>query len=288
MDAARETIMLAERTEKLECSGIEPSNMDTLIHEIRQLMNNRQESVCVAGKYENSADSRGSEREDQEQRRRRNDCRKCGLDKGMDFNEKCKVKLDFDRKLLSMCDDVIVASINTTENGLARVCRETSIEPGHMMSVPVKLSRRKNDDIVLLEPSPYVQSCMLMGAKCLVTVKKNQALINIVNPTKEVKILQKNKVLAVVHNVEKDQIYSLDTPCDFEPTQVNSAGLTSNDSKLNEPKVNFDLSKSCVDENEKLQLQCLLEKNKDIFSTDMNNIGSASSYLHTIENETRR
>ncbi|KAL4227951.1 hypothetical protein ACF0H5_013390 [Mactra antiquata] len=59
---------------KLDCSGTEPSNMDMLICEIRQLMNNRQErNVRMVSKR--------SERRDQEERRIWNGCKECGLDK---------------------------------------------------------------------------------------------------------------------------------------------------------------------------------------------------------------
>ena len=102
---------------------------------------------------------------------------------GQEFMEKFKAKLDFDSKLFSILDDTVVASLITTEKGLARISAQTLLEPGHMSTVKVKISRRKNNETVLLEPLPNLQKLEIAGAKCLVKIQKQRALINMINPT---------------------------------------------------------------------------------------------------------
>lgn len=74
--------------------------------------------------------------------------------------------------------------------------------PSNSESV-LEVSRRKTNDIMLLEPSKNLSSLQLSAAKSLVHIKNLRGYLKVLNPTgKDISIPQ-NKVLAVVSEIDQ-------------------------------------------------------------------------------------
>lgn len=74
----------------------------------------------------------------------------------------------------------------------------------------VKVSRRKTNDIMLLEPSKNLSSLQLSAANSLLHIKNLRGYLKVFNPTgKDISISQ-NKVLAVVSEMDSKSINNFD------------------------------------------------------------------------------
>ncbi|WAR08352.1 hypothetical protein MAR_018310, partial [Mya arenaria] len=121
---------------------------------------------------------------------------------GHDFMDAHNVKLDI-RAKTDVCN-------LRTDTGYARTVRPTVVKAMSEVNIPVKIARIKDGNEVLLEPLTNLANHNVMGAKCLVKVKKGRATIRIINPTDKDVYLKGNKVLAIVSQVRLDSVCSLD------------------------------------------------------------------------------
>ena len=200
---------------------------------------------------------------------------------GMDFLEFHKAYLDLDAGTLFIKDKVICASLSRNKAGLARVDKPTTVPLGYETEISVKVSKRKKNEIVLLEPVSYLGSHGVGGAKCLVKVHKGKALLRVINPTNKDIHLPANRVVASDSEIDIEHIHALDGSQPVSNSAIVNSASTNKTSKCVEIKFNFTNKNLSEKENE--QLQNFLIQNKNVFSTSLANIGKTNLYQHRIE-----
>lgn len=99
----------------------------------------------------------------------------------------------------------------------------------------------------------------ILGAKCLVKVNKGKSVMRLINPTERNIQIKGNKVLAVVSQVEKVNIFMLDD------REIGQTEAPNQNSGVTSPKITFDLDNADLNEQQKGKLRTLLNKNSDIF-----------------------
>lgn len=123
-----------------------------------------------------------------------------------------KVVVDFATKTLSINSDnakPIVCSMETNA-GYARASKFSKVPSNSESVLEVKVSRRKTNDIMLLEPSKNLSSLQFSAAKSLVHITHLRGYLKVLNSTgKDISITQ-NKVLTVVSEIDSKSINNFD------------------------------------------------------------------------------
>ena len=208
---------------------------------------------------------------------------------GIDFLNAHKAEIDLSRKVVHFDDKLVQAPFKESLSGLGRIFQPTTIPENSKMDVQIAVSRRKLGEQVLLEPRPTLNTYNLAGAKCIVTVSKpkHTAIMSIINPTDEPIFLPRNLKVATVSDIDVNELYPLND--EVEKNKSHGAYCSNiNIPSKNETKINFDLSKSDLTEQQKATLRNLLEENKDLFSPSLKNLGKTDLYHHVIETEPGR
>ncbi|CAC5417580.1 unnamed protein product [Mytilus coruscus] len=155
-------------------------------------------------------------------------------------------------------------------SGLARTVSGTFIPPFHQANIPISVSSIKNQ-IALLEPCHLYQKCLLLVAKCCVSLDdSNQSCLRIMNPTKDKIFLPANYVVAAVTPVNSEDIISMSEDNDKvqNPDNSKSKFHTENDQNV----LQFDLSNSDLTEEQKDLLTIFLHKNRKVFAENLNEL----------------
>ena len=210
---------------------------------------------------------------------------------GMDFLEHHKVQIDLDRKTVYIQDKLVSACYVRSKEGLARTDKGVTIPAGSEVNIQLRVSRRKTGEIVLLEPLPSLYSRNLAGAKCLVQVRRGRAPIRLLNPTDTDIHIPGHRVVATVNDIDIDSIHSLDNvtsekcqPC--SSANVSSASPNSAQSQCaNDKEIHFNVSSANISESERSELLNFLERNKDVFSTSLKDLGRTDLFQHSIETD---
>lgn len=98
-----------------------------------------------------------------------------------------------------------------THVGYARSAKSYTIPKQTETIVMVKASRRKPNDVVLLEPLDQLSSLNLVAANSLVQVKISRGFFKIMNPTDK-KRIPFNNLLAVICVVDDTSVSDFDAP----------------------------------------------------------------------------
>lgn len=97
-----------------------------------------------------------------------------------------------------------------TNAGYARDSKFFKVPSNSETVLEVKVSRRKTNDIMLLEPSKNLSSLQLSAAKSLVHIKNLRGYLKVLNPTDKDISIPQNKVLAVVSEFDSKSINNFD------------------------------------------------------------------------------
>ena len=210
---------------------------------------------------------------------------------GLDFMKSNHVKIDFQRKLFTVGKVVSVNLVCDSKYGQVKCVKPEIIPAESEVVLPVRLTNCNVKGTVLLEPSNWLPSKMLMGAKCLVKVKKNKCVMRLTNPTKDDIKLSPKRVIAYVNLVNSQQIYGFKnnkennaTPLnDVHTASVFNAEISANPVSPDNSALHFEINNENLSNVEKQKLQNFLAKNRDIFSTSLANIGKTDLFKHKIE-----
>ncbi|CAC5404338.1 unnamed protein product [Mytilus coruscus] len=197
-----------------------------------------------------------------------------------DFLHANKINIDFSKSVLQVPDkenaDIPkVCMIQTTSTGLARTYYPVTISPFCEMNVGVKISKRNSGEIVLLEPVSNLVDSNLTSAKCLVKIVKKRAVIRLMNPTNQEIHIPVTKVLASVSDIDLNFIHDLD----------NNEPYVASLQQTNQVKesINFDFSSSDLNSEQRQKMQTFLASYRDIFATNLSELGFTNRYKHRIE-----
>ncbi|KAK3105624.1 hypothetical protein FSP39_002098 [Pinctada imbricata] len=124
-------------------------------------------------------------------------------------------------------------------------------------------------------------SNQLIAAKCLVKVHKRKAIMKVLNPTYSNVRLRKRQVIATVEEIQADEIIPLTDSESLHSPEISAIETGQDETHKNE--LNFDLSESDLSDKQKENLLEFLHQHKDVFSTDLSQIGKTSLYKHKID-----
>ena len=189
----------------------------------------------------------------------------------VDFMQTNKVVINFATNTLCIdndSDSPIICSVETNAS-YARASKSYIVPSNSETVLEIKVSRRKTDDLVLLEPAQNLASLKSAAAKSLVKIKNLRGYSKVLNPTeKDIKIPY-NKLLAVVSEVDQNSVNQFDAPISSIKTSQNSE--TNND-------ITFDLKNSNLSENQEKLPSKFLKKHRDVFAKDLAELGKTNVY----------
>ena len=200
---------------------------------------------------------------------------------GIDFITRNKLLINYETNTLHANSNTSAPLICPLEidAGLARASRSYIIPKRTETLIEVQVSRCKNGEYVYLNPLPSLTlSKQLIAAKCLVQVRRRRAIIKVMNPTYSDIRVRDRQIVASVEEVRVDEIIPFS---DSEPAEINV--LKPDSDKSNDVQLEFDLSQSDLTQAQKENMYSFLHQYKDIFSSDLSQIGKTSLYKHKIE-----
>ena len=209
----------------------------------------------------------------------------------MDLLEQHKVQIDLDSKTVYIQEKLVSACYVRSKAGLARTDRGINIPAGSEVDIQLRISRRKPGEIVLLEPLPCLHIRNVAGAKCLVQIKRGQAPIRLLNPTTKDIYIPGHRVVATVSDVDIENIHELDKIDYSKIPTCSSADVKSASPNSATPNVSqntdivFNVSSANLSESERFELLQFLERNRDVFSTSLQDLGRTDLFHHTIETD---
>ena len=118
---------------------------------------------------------------------------------GLDFMQQHNVKIDFQYRHMTFNDNLVAVALTCDSKfGYARSVKREVIPAESEITIPVKLSKSAEQNVVLLEPVESLQNLNIAGARCLVNAKNQRGAIRLINPTKNDIILSPTRVITNV------------------------------------------------------------------------------------------
>jgi len=193
---------------------------------------------------------------------------------GHDFLTTNKVSLDFNTNTMCLNEDSSKMYPLVTSAGMVRADNPVVVPANHEMNISVKISRRKTGEIVLVEP--IKSQFEVVSAKCIVQIQKGKSIIRVINPTDYDILVPQGKVLASVTDIYIASVSSLSS---HAKTETCESRMTQNNSK----DISFDLNNADLDKNQKQVISEFLKRHRNVFATDLSEIGSTNLYQHNIK-----
>ncbi|CAG2257357.1 unnamed protein product [Mytilus edulis] len=142
-----------------------------------------------------------------------------------------------------------------------------------------KISKCVENQVILLEPVKQLENANLMAAKCLVKVKRGRAMFKLCNPTDTEIFVRYNTILATISDIDTSCII----PLEQNEVSVNNVETCREKAKFEKTPIDFDLSNSELNSEQKRQLQEFLKTQRDVFATNLKELGKSDRYAHKIE-----
>ena len=200
---------------------------------------------------------------------------------GLDFMEKHNVSLNLGTKTIKIAESNVTSPVETKLH-FARTSQRVVIPPKHETLLPVRISRLKRQQVVLLEPWGSLEDNSLVGAKTLSMVQNQTGVMKVCNPTDNEIVIGNNTIVATIEVVEIADIRSFDIPRETQNNSTRSFKTTKK-KKIKTP-LHFDLSESDLNENQKENLQTFLNDHRDVFATNLSELGkTVGRYGHKID-----
>ena len=200
---------------------------------------------------------------------------------GLDFLEKHNAQINLGSRTIDI-SEVNITVPYETKTHFARTAEKVTIPPKHEVIVPVKISRLKHQQTVLLEPADTLADKSLLGAKSLSKIYQQKAAMKLCNPTDDEIVVGNNTIVATVDVIDATEIQPFKCP---RESQTN-ATRPFKSRKVNKPKnpIDFDLSQSDLDERQKQTLTSFLNDHRDVFATDLSQLGKTKEgqFAHKI------
>lgn len=187
------------------------------------------------------------------------------------------VTLDIKGKKMIIHDNVKVCSLRTN-TGYARTVKPIKLPANSEIDIPVKIARVSTNDEVLLEPLSSLANESILGAKCLIKVNKGKSVMRLANLSESDVQLRGNKVLAVVSQVEKAHVFTLNDSESSHSKTTEQNNITRTPSEFS-----FDLQHSDLNEQQKEKLLSFLHANNDIFSEGLHDLGKTHLVQHHVD-----
>ena len=131
---------------------------------------------------------------------------------GNDFLLKTRAKMDFGSREISFYEDTVSLTLfdNNPSVPLIATLRRTVLPPKSESLVPVRLSRRLDNEVAIIEPLPMQDNQRYVLARTLVKPYRNRTFCRIANPTDHKIYINRNWKLATLDTDLADTISVLD------------------------------------------------------------------------------
>ncbi|KAL5009348.1 hypothetical protein ScPMuIL_014929, partial [Solemya velum] len=121
----------------------------------------------------------------------------------------------------------------------------------------------------------------IIAARCLVQVVKGEAVLRVCNPTDHAVRVRAKHVLGSVDRVDRDSIISMEND-NTTPLNTITPSESQKPNKRTAP-VNFDLSQSDLNQEQKQKLLILLDKYREVFAVNLAELGKSKMMAHKID-----
>ncbi|MES9881967.1 MAG: reverse transcriptase domain-containing protein [Sedimenticola sp.] len=218
---------------------------------------------------------------------------------GLDFLSSQGAKIDWGNGTLEIQQGMVTAPMYSSipKSGLARIVNRITIEPKQVVIAKVKVSGNVHAGLSIIEPIKTLPTKhQLMGARCLGYVDKTETCVKLLNPTNVTILLKQNEPVARVEQLHTSDILgsvdNQDTASEVcKPVNLGTTGVepqinttTSDTEYINIAKsIGVSLDHSNLSESQKQQLLALIGRNRDVFATCTEELGSSNIYSHKIE-----
>ena len=201
---------------------------------------------------------------------------------GLDFMQQHNVKIDFQYRHMTFHDNLVAVALTCDSKfGYARSVKREVIPAESEITIPVKLSKSAEQNVVLLEPVESLQNLNIAGARCLVNAKNKRAALRLINPTKNDIILSPTRVIANVNIIDTHYVYPFKDNCANISSAMPCANTTEN--LPNSADISFNIDNPTLSKEQKEKLVSFLKQNTDVFSQSLYDIGKTDLSLHKIE-----
>ena len=214
---------------------------------------------------------------------------------GIDFLTAHQATICLNTKTLSLKDGQATVSLvqPTPYAGIARLCQDIIIPPMSECLAPVSVSKAKESETLLLEPTvSLVDRCNIAGAKCLVAPKHGQTVYTFLNPCNSTVHLKAKTIVATASHVDESVLQNELNPSKLV-SEIEVANCTENehehDDEPNEKfiseakKLGFNLDDADLTDIQKYRLLSFLGKNRDVFATNLSELGVTNVHSHYID-----
>lgn len=166
--------------------------------------------------------------------------------------------------------------------GLARTKEEICIPPNSEIQFKVRLPKMKNDSLVIIEPiESLTRHHGVAGGRSLSKVSNNAGIFRLLNPSQEEQIIPKDTVVGKFSLIDESFIFDIDNKQPYIAT-VNTDNDQTDYVKIAHD-LGFDLSKSQLTTDQRQKLLTFLGQHRDIFSTDLSDLGKTDLHHHVID-----
>ena len=207
---------------------------------------------------------------------------------GDDFLEKNKAIIDRGNKTLQLENGEEIKQGEDSEVSMVRTCTSISLPPLTEAIVPVKLSKHKSMCIALVEPLKQgVGNNPLMIAKTVANVEKGKTMCRILNYSEETVYLNPGTVVAKASQVNEDLISTLED--DYPSINMAENGhsikptLSKEEAIACAKELGINLENPALTPENKTKLLELIGRNRDVFATNLTELGKTNLHTHKIE-----
>ena len=202
---------------------------------------------------------------------------------GLDFMEQHNVSLHLGQKTIKIAESNVTFPIQEKFH-FARTAQKVVIPPNKETIIPVKISRLKRQQVVLLEPWESLENRSLLGAKTISSVKNQRGIMKICNPSDKEIVIENNTIVATVDVIDPSQIHPFKGPRESQ-TNATRSYKSPQINKTRSP-INFDLSQSDLNDQQKQKLRDFLDDHRDIFANSISELGkTVNRFAHRIETD---
>ncbi|XP_064633616.1 uncharacterized protein LOC135491573 [Lineus longissimus] len=214
---------------------------------------------------------------------------------GRPFLTDNKAHIDYDTSTLTLQNEIQVDLIQVP-TGLTRVAKTVKLPPRSQTTIPVHVDQIYQNQHILIEPCANIDNNGVLVARCVSKIHNGRSMVTILNPNDHPVRIRSNKVIAIASDICEDSIQSLDET----PPTVNTVRTPEDESeyedfmpnlpmpqdyKTGESDLNFDLSQADLTESQKVELRDFLKEWRNVFATDLSEIGRTHIHEYKIETE---
>ncbi|CAG2246909.1 MEGF10_11 [Mytilus edulis] len=197
---------------------------------------------------------------------------------GNDFLEYNKANINYPTKTLNLYDGIAQIALISTRQNEAKTLKHIELPARKISIIPVKIPKQYIGKQIILEPSQSLQNKSIVGAACLVSSSTQQAVMQVINPNEDKVVLNRNEIVALISEIQPNSIQNWSDKT--EKVHINNI---EKGHKKQKQKLNIDLSEADLTNDQKEKLRKFVDKNRNVFATDLSEIGMTDVHFHEID-----